>query len=94
MEILVNLAVEDGPSESLLRVLLEQSQKEYLIGDVYGKKGAGFLRKNLSAFNNASNGSAHLVLTDLDNTVCAPGLIEDWFGCEIQQYRKIGRAHV
>jgi hypothetical protein len=86
-EIIINLAVEDELSEYLLRILLQQSQKEYIVGSVYRKGGFGYLKRNLAAFNNASSGSVHLVLADLDQAACAPSLIEEWFGCTILKYR-------
>jgi len=41
-------------------------------------KGFGEIRKNILAFNNACLITPYLVLTDLDNNACAPGLIIDW----------------
>jgi len=86
-EVLVNLGVEDELSEHLLRVVLRQANRNYLIGSVYGKRGNGYLRRNLAAFNNAAAGSTHLILADLDLTPCPPRLIEEWFECSIAEYR-------
>ena len=82
----ITLAVEDELSEFLLRTLLAQTKRNYLVGAVYGKKGAGFLKQKLFAFNNAAKGSGYLMLTDLDNRACATELIEDWFGCPLNKY--------
>ncbi|HYC71262.1 MAG TPA: hypothetical protein VEB66_08660 [Opitutaceae bacterium] len=87
-EILINLAVEDTLTEQLLRALLEQSRREYLVGAVYGKRGAGFLRKNLKAFNNAARGSTYLVVADLDDEPCAPRLAARWFDCPLSDHPK------
>jgi hypothetical protein len=57
-----------------------------LIGAVYGKQGASYLRRTIRAFNRSAAGAAYLVLTDLDRTDCAPDLIENWFGCRIAEY--------
>ena len=85
-EVPITLAVEDELSEHMLRALLLQTKREYLIGTVYGKKGADYLRQKLSAFNMAAKGSTHLVLTDLDRHKCVPDLIEKWFECRLHEY--------
>lgn len=87
-EIPITLAVEDELSEHLLRALLAQTNRDYLVGAVYGKRGNNFLKQKLSAFNNAAKGSACFCLTDLDSHPCAPALIEEWFGCGISEYDK------
>ena len=82
-DIPITLAVEDELSEHLLRALLAQANRNYLVGAVYGKRGNNFLKQKLSAFNNAAKDSAYFCLTDLDSLPCAPALIEEWFGCDI-----------
>jgi hypothetical protein len=79
-EILVNLAVEDELSEHLLRATIKQTGRPFLIGAVRGRQGNGYLKRMLPAFQEASRGSAYLVMTDLDQHACAARLIEDWFG--------------
>jgi len=91
-EVPITIAVEDDLSEHLLRALLAQTNRNFYIGTVYGKKGAGFLKQKLPAFNNAAKGSGHLVLTDLDACGCVPTLIEEWFGCSLSDYPK--RKHI
>jgi hypothetical protein len=85
-DIVVNLAVEDELSEHLLRASLAQTGRPFLIGAVFGRKGNGYLKRMLPAFEFASRGSAHLVMADLDDRPCVPDLIEDWFRCEIAKY--------
>jgi hypothetical protein len=85
-EVPITLAVEDELSEHLLRALLVQTNRNFIVGTVYGKKGAGFLKQKLPAFNNAAKGSPHLLLTDLDAVICVPTLIEEWFGCHLQEF--------
>lgn len=85
-EILVNLAVEDELSEHVLRVSLAQTGRAFLVGAVHGRQGYGYLKKMLPAFQSAARGSTYIVMTDLDNSPCAPDLIEDWFGCPIGKY--------
>jgi hypothetical protein len=83
---LVYLVVEDELSEHLLRTMLLQTGRDFLVGAVYGKQGAGYLRRTIRAFNRSAAGATYLVLTDLDRTGCVPDLIEDWFGCKIAEY--------
>ena len=91
-EMPITLAVEDELSEHLLRALLAQTNRDFLIGTVYGKKGADFLRQKLAAFNNAAKSSPCLLLTDLDTLDCVPTLIEEWFGCQLKEFPR--RRHV
>lgn len=74
----IHLAVEDLLSEAVLRRLLQQSGKRYEIGSCFRKRGFGYLRKKIDGFNNAAKGTPFLVLTDLDQSECAPILIKEW----------------
>ena len=76
----INLAVEDPLSESVLRRLLTDSGKEYAIGTAYSRGGFGYLRRTIRGFNNAARSTPFLVLTDLDEGLCAPELLESWLG--------------
>jgi hypothetical protein len=87
-EVPITLAVEDELSEYLLRALLIQTKRNFLVMAVYGKKGAGFLKQKLPAFNNAAKGNGFLLVTDLDNCVCVPHLIQNWFTCGLSEYPK------
>jgi len=87
-EVPITLAVEDELTEHVLRALLVQTKRNFYVVAVYGKKGSGFLKQKLSAFNNASKAIGHLLVTDLDNYACAPKLIEDWFVCSLTEYPK------
>lgn len=73
----VNLAVEDELSEVVLRRLLADARC-YAVGTVYGRRGNGYLRKTIVGWNRAARGCPFIVLTDLDNTRCAPSLIAEW----------------
>ena len=72
------LAVEDDLSETVLRVILEQSNKKYDVVACYGRRGREYLRKMMNAFNSASRNFPHLVLTDLDSVDCPMMLINEW----------------
>ena len=87
-DIPISLIVEDELSEHLLRALLLQTKRDYLVGAVYGRKGSAYLRQKLSAFNLAARGSAYLMMTDLDRDDCAPSLISKWFDCDLVDYPK------
>ncbi len=72
------LAVEDELSEWVLRRIIGSRPISYAIGPVYGRTGFGYLKRQVSAFNNAAKGCPFLLLTDLDEMACAPQLITDW----------------
>ena len=82
----INLVVEDELGEQMLRALLNQSGRNFLIGAVYGKQGNAYLKRMLPAFNNAAKGMAYFVFTDLDEMPCAGFLIENWFNCPVSAY--------
>jgi hypothetical protein len=62
----------------VLQEILEQSQRPFVIVNCLCHGGYGYLKKNIRAFNDASQGIPFLVLTDLDRTECAPTLITKW----------------
>jgi hypothetical protein len=74
----VILAVEDVLSERILRRLLETSGRNYQVSQVMSRGGFGYLRSKIAAINKSAKALPFVVLTDLDNGVCASGLIQDW----------------
>jgi hypothetical protein len=74
----IHLAVEDLLSEAVLRMLLKQSGKIFAVGSCFRRRGFGYLRKKIEGFNNAAKGTPFLVLTDLDQSECAPILLREW----------------
>ena len=76
----ITLAVEDDLSEITLRRIFNASRKSYAAKCIYRRQGFGYLKKNITAFNNAAKGCPWLVLTDLDQAECPPLLAADWFG--------------
>jgi hypothetical protein len=75
----VHLAVEDDLSESVIRRLLVDTGRDYFVGTVFGRGGSGYLRSTAKNWNAAAAaGTPILLLTDLDQHPCPPGLIEDW----------------
>jgi hypothetical protein len=74
----INLAVEDVLSEALLRKILQCSERPFAVGTVYARGGNGYIKKLIAGLNHAAKGTPFLVLTDLDNSECAPKLIGEW----------------
>lgn len=65
-------------SEWVLRRLLHERPVEYVISAVFKQGGFGYLKKQTPAFNNMAKACPVLLLTDLDQRPCAPGLLQDW----------------
>jgi hypothetical protein len=78
MDIPIELVVEDRLSEEVLRKILQSTGRPYQIGRCHCGRGFGYLKKNILGFNNAAKGMPYFVLTDLDNSECAPEKIRDW----------------
>ena len=74
----IKLAVEDALSEAILRRVLAERPVEYVVGAVYSKGGAGYLKKQAGAFNSAARVCPFVLLTDLDDHECPPGLVTEW----------------
>ena len=90
----VNLAIEDRLSEAVLRRLLHYSARGYAVGTVYGRTGFGYLRKTVCGWNRAARGIPFVILTDLDEADCAPGLIRDWLKPDSQHPNLLFRVAV
>jgi hypothetical protein len=78
MSIPVNLAIEDELSEVVLRSLLNHADRGYAVGAAYGRRGFGYLRGTIAAWNRVARFVPFVVLTDLDRCPCPTALIEDW----------------
>jgi len=74
----VSLAVEGLLDEIVLRRLLELSGKRFAVGACYGRRGKDHLRENIGRFNHAAAHNPFVVLTDLDDEHCAPGVVGHW----------------
>ena len=74
----LNLVVEDDLSEAVLRVILHQSRRPYVVGECYSRGGYTYIQNTIRGFNHAAKGVPFLVLTDLDRRECAPALIREW----------------
>lgn len=73
----INIVAEDPLSEVMMRTILQRSGRQFLVMACYGKKGAGYIKKQLIAFNMAAKVSPFFVLTDLDDEECAPMLLKN-----------------
>ncbi|MBI4683501.1 MAG: DUF4276 family protein [Nitrospirae bacterium] len=51
---------------------------QFYVSNSYSEGGFGYIRNNIRGFNNAAKGCPFFILTDLDNTDCAPTLINNW----------------
>jgi hypothetical protein len=79
----IYLAVEDDLSEAVVRRLLLDTERDYAVGTVFGRSGFGYLRSRANNWNAAAAaGTPVLLLTDLDQSPCPPGLIDDWLDIE------------
>jgi len=76
--IAVSLAVEGTLDEIVLRQLLKQSSKAFEVTACYGRQGKDHLRQNIGRFNQAAVHKPFIVLADLDDEDCPPGLIGRW----------------
>jgi hypothetical protein len=76
----VNLVVEGLLDEQVLRGLLRQAFGGLEAGICYGRQGRDHLVKNLPKFNQAAaqGGQIFVILADLEQDDCAPGLIKTW----------------
>ncbi|WP_341735439.1 hypothetical protein [Microcoleus sp. CAWBG640] len=77
-DIPINLVFEDVLSEAVLKEMLKQSQRPFLVGSRSNKKGFGDIKKSLPAYNNAAKRMPYLVLTDLDNADCPLVILSEW----------------
>ncbi|MEQ1550542.1 hypothetical protein [Sphingorhabdus sp.] len=76
----VNVATEDELSEAVAVRLVTEVFGDGKIGNRLGRKGNGYLRTKIGNFRQMANREPVLILTDLDDTSCAPNLIEQWSG--------------
>ncbi len=81
----INLVIEDDLSEEMLRTILKQINREFVVARSFpdlrrsgSSRGFGYIRKRLPGFNNAAKYTPFLVLADLDRNECAPTLIREW----------------
>jgi hypothetical protein len=78
MGLQVSLAAEGDLDEQVLRRLLQHSGREIYATVGYGKHGRDHLKQNIPRFNQAARIHPFIILADLEDDECAPGLIQEW----------------
>ncbi len=74
----IQIVVEDELSDALIRRILKESRNTFEVGTSYGKRGYGYIKEKVRAFNKAARGTPFLVLSDLEEAECAPTQIKEW----------------
>lgn len=72
------LAVEDELSGAVLRRLLAESNRGFVVDRLVVERGFGQLKVGIPKYRNASRSLPHVVLTDLDSHACPSALLADW----------------
>lgn len=76
----VYVATEDSLSEAVVDRLVQEENQGMQVTVRMGKKGNGYLRKNLFSFNKIASSFPVLLFTDLDRIDCPMSLIKNWRG--------------
>ncbi len=79
----VQAVVEDVLQETVLRKLIVIFRNDIQLQGVSGKRGNTYIREKIRGYNQASEHLLHIILTDLDQTPCAPQLINDWISFDL-----------
>jgi len=53
------------------------SKNKFIINNIYGNSGFGYIKSKISGFNNAAKNFPFLIITDLDEYECPPVLIKE-----------------
>lgn len=75
----ITIATEDELSEAVAERLIHDYLSEFAIHKRLRRGGNGYLKEKCNAFNNMAARTPVLLITDLDQRVCAKSLIDDWF---------------
>jgi hypothetical protein len=74
----IGIATEDELSEAVVEKILSSASVDFNVAIKLRKGGYGYLKSNVRSFNQIAHTYPFLLLTDLDNKVCAPELISSW----------------
>jgi hypothetical protein len=74
----INLVFEDYLQLAVLEKLLDFSGRNYVVGRTFAGHGYGYIKKRISGFNHAANAMPYFIITDLDDSECAPEKINEW----------------
>ena len=78
MSQLIGIATEDELSESVIEKILNSAPADFTIVVKQRKGGFGYLKSNVTKFNEIARTYPFLMLTDLDSKACAVELISSW----------------
>jgi hypothetical protein len=73
----INLATEDALSEAIAEKLIK-TLTNFNIQERLGRRGNGHLKTNLKSYMEIARHTPLLLLTDLDQAICAPSLSNEW----------------
>lgn len=76
----ITIATEDELSEAVGSRLVADVLPGFEIGQMLRRGGNGYLKTKCENFNKMALRHPVLLITDLDNAICASDLIESWFG--------------
>ncbi len=68
--------VEGNVDEAVVKRLIRSVGA--IPGPIHGKRGKGYIQKNIGNFNQAANYDLWFILVDLDEDECAPKVIHNW----------------
>lgn len=91
---MVLVGVEDELSKSVARKLVAEAGFEVDRSDFLVERGAGNLRKHLPSYLAAGARRPVLVLTDLDDSECAPSLVAEWMEGKVRAENFVLRVAV
>ncbi|MDR3424793.1 MAG: DUF4276 family protein [Alphaproteobacteria bacterium] len=74
----VSLATEDEVSEAVGRRLISDFLPDFTINVLFRKGGFGHLKSRINTFCKMATREPLILITDLDNTACAPSLKSSW----------------
>lgn len=74
----IGIATEDELSEAVVEKILNSTLVDFNIVWKRRKRGFGYLKKNIRKFNEVAKSYPVLLLTDLDNALCASELTSSW----------------
>jgi hypothetical protein len=72
------VVVEDDLSLAVLDRILSSSSRQFKITRPFVSRGFGNIKRSINTYRQASRIIPHIILTDLDNAICAASLIRDW----------------
>lgn len=89
----VMVAVEDELSAAVIRRLISETGRNFVVSGVFNARGYGQLKSGMGKFRNASHALPHIVLTDLDRYPCPPAMLAEW-GATVLPARMLFRIAV